>query len=291
LGLAALLGPEARVWDKTIGMEVIRKMLTRRLSLYLILTILVVALLLALGCSASGEDSNDITGSGVLETRQFDYADFTQLALSQGFQANVNQADSFSVSLTMDDNMYDYLDMKQTEGKLYIRLEGGSYREYTAKVNITMPELRGLELSASSAAVVTDFLIEGPLDLDAQASSTIMFSDVQAASVRCRASSSSMVFGRIDMDDGDFTVVASSALQLEGSAESVSLDVTSSSSVNLAKFDVVDMSIELSAASSGIVNVSGRLDLGVHAVSYLQYFGDPIIGDYDVSTGSRVERG
>jgi len=266
-------------------------MLTRRLSLYLTLTILVAALLLALGCSASGEDRDDITGSGVLETRQFDYADFTQLALSQGFQANVNQADSFSVSLTMDDNMYDYLDMKQTEGKLYINLEGGSYRDYTAKVNISMPELRGLELSASSAAVLTDFLIEGPLDLEAEASSTIVFSNVQAASVRCRASSSSMVFGRVDMDDGNFSVVASSAVQLEGSAESVSLDVTSSSAANLAKFDVVDMSIELSAGSSGTVNVSGRLDLSVHAVSYLQYFGDPIIGDYDVSTGSRVERG
>jgi Putative auto-transporter adhesin, head GIN domain len=256
---------------------------------YLILTILVGVLLFVLGCSASGD--NDITGSGVLETRKVEYADFTQLALSQGFQAYITQADSFSVGLTMDDNMYDYLDIKQMEGKLYIGLKGGSYRDFTAKVNITMPELDSLELTAASTAELTDFRMEDPLGLELRASSIVVFSNVQAGSVQCMASGSSIVFGRIEMEDASFEIVASSTAQLQGSAKTMSLDVISASVANLAEFDVVDMNIEVTAASRGTVNVSGTLDLGVHSNSYLKYLGSPDIGEHDVTGGSVVEKG
>ena len=259
---------------------------------YLILTILAGALLFVLGCTTSGgNNSNDITGSGVLETRKVEYADFTGLSLSQGFQAYITQADSFSVGLTMDDNMYDYLDIEQTEDKLHINLKGGSYRDFTAKVNITMPELHSLELTAAATAELTDFRVEDPLELDLSASSIVVFSNVRAGSVHCLASSSSILFGRIEMDDASFEIVASSTIQLQGSANTMSLDVISASVANLAELEVVDMNIEVTAASRGTVNVSGTLDLGVHSNSYLNYLGSPDLGNYDVTGGSVVEKG
>ena len=265
-------------------------MLLKRLTHYSILALSVVLLTFIIGCDTYYND-NDITGSGNLETRQMDYTDFSNIVLSQGFDAIISQDDSFSVETTLDDNLYDYLDIQQLGDTLQIGFQSGSYRNYTAKVAITIPELNSLKLSSAARAEIVDFDTIDSLNLEASSASQITIADLEISNLQCQVSSASRVFGSVNIQNGNFLVSSASKIQLEGSAEVLSLDVSSASAINLANLDVVDMDIEISGASNGTINVSGTLDLGVHAASHLTYRGDPIIGSYNVSGGSSVDHG
>jgi hypothetical protein len=276
---------------KQKNIKEIRKMLVKRFSNYLILAIIVGLMMLVMGCVVGNGNNNDITGSGNLESRDMNYTDFSKIVLSQGFVANISQNDTFSINITMDDNLYDHLDARQLGDTLHLGLRGGSYRDYTAKVAISMPELNDLELSSASRAEIIGFGSIDSLDLTASSASQIILTDLEISNLKCLISSASRVFGSVNIQDGDFLVSSASIIQLEGSAKILSLDVSSASVINLANLDVVDMDITLTSASNATINVSGILNLGVHASSYLMYLGDPTIGNYDVSGSSEVDHG
>jgi hypothetical protein len=187
--------------------------------------------------------------------------------------------------------LYDYLDIRQLGDTLQISFQSGSYRNYTANVAITIPELNSLKLSSAARAEIIGFGSMDSLDLEASSASQITITDLEIRNLQCQVSSASKLFGNVDIQDGNFLVSSASKIQLEGSAKVLSLDVSSASAINLANFDVVDMDIEISGASNGTINVSGTLDLGVHAASNLTYLGDPTIRGYSVSGGSSVDRG
>lgn len=246
-------------------------MLLNRLTHFIIIAIILGLIVSITGCATANGNNNDITGSGSLETRTMNYAGFSEIVLSQGFDASISQDDSFSVETTLDDNLYNYLDIEQNNDTLHIGFKSGSFREYTAKVIISMPELNSLELSSAARAEIIDFDPMDSLDLE--------------------ASSASRVFGKVNIQNGNFLVSSASKIQLEGSAEVLTLNVSSASAIYLDNFDVVDMDIELSGASYGIINVNGILNLGVHASSHLTYLGDPTITSYNVSGLSSVDHG
>ena len=79
-------------------------MLEKRILLSTILIIVISTLLITSGCAI-------ITGSGDLATREFEYFDFTKVEIGYAFEAEISQDDSFMVKVTLDDNLYEYLDI------------------------------------------------------------------------------------------------------------------------------------------------------------------------------------
>ena len=64
------------------------------------------------GCS--GGCPAGIRGSGNLETTEMDFGNFTELDVSHAFDVEVTSGDSYQVSITVDDNLWDYVDVHQT---------------------------------------------------------------------------------------------------------------------------------------------------------------------------------
>ncbi len=48
-------------------------------------------------------------GSGNIETREFDFSDFTEVEIGSAFNFEINRSDSYGISVTMDDNMFDHM--------------------------------------------------------------------------------------------------------------------------------------------------------------------------------------
>ncbi|MHA2069446.1 MAG: GIN domain-containing protein, partial [Candidatus Thorarchaeota archaeon] len=149
-------------------------------------TLVICLLVLAAGCitirSTIGSGPA-VTGSGTLETRDMEYSDFTKIEVAYAFQVDITEADSFSVSITLNDNLFEYLDIaiRGDRDTLYIGLEPGhSYRNITHRATITMPNLRGLELSMASRADVEGFSSADPLQIEASAASRVTMGDVEA---------------------------------------------------------------------------------------------------------------
>ena len=98
--------------------------------------------------------------SGKLQTQQKNLSDFTIINIQSGFQAQISQGDSYSVSITADNNVINRIDVSQTGNTLTIGLQLASiFNIGTLKAQITMPDLQEIHLSGGANANVAGFVM------------------------------------------------------------------------------------------------------------------------------------
>lgn len=195
-------------------------------------------------------------------TQNFNVANFDALELSNTFDVTVTRSSSYSVKVTAPDEVMDYVIARVDGGTLELYLKNfpqNLRRRYDndgfdLKAEITMPELRGLEMSGATKFRTSDtFDIGGrEFDLDVSGASKVERLSVKAGSIECEVSGASSV----NMD-GKF-----------GKAE---LDFSGASNSNF-KLDADDLDLEISGASnldldgtfgSMIVDASGAVNASV----------------------------
>ena len=257
-----------------------------------ILIVSMCLLLSATGCIGTWVGSGPaIDGASTLETREMDFSDFNMVKAGYAFQVDITRANSFSVSITMNDNLFDYLVIEQSGDTLNIGLEPNhSYRNIQHRATITMPELRGLELSGASKGDVSGFSSTDSLQLEASGASFLDINDVKAGDTEFTISGASKAYGSIEIANGTFRISGASNVSLEGTAGDVVLEVSGASSVNLGDFTVADASVGASGASSVTVSASGTLDVDVSGASRLYYTGSGTLGSVAVSGASTIKQ-
>jgi len=212
-----------------------------------------------------------LTGSGNLQTKEYTFRDFTSVEISSAFEFHISQASSYKVSITADDNVLEKLEIIKEGNTLKIALKPmvilGSV---TLEAEVTMPQLHGLAVSGASCGTVSDFYSAENLDLN--------------------VSGASKVTGDITAGDADFTVRGASTVQLEGSANDIVANVSGGSRFKLGGFIVNNASVTFSGASTGTVNVSGKLDANLSSASKLSYLGEPTIGNINISGASSFKK-
>lgn len=212
-----------------------------------------------------------VTGSGVLDTRQFDYSDFTRIEVHNGFQVDLTQSDTFSIEITSDDNVWEYLNVTKSGSTLLIWLwADNSYLNTTQEARITMPNLYGIELSGGSQATINGFSSSHDLSIN--------------------LSGGSRVVGDIIAADADFDLSGGSRVNLEGTADNLDVNGSGASHLDLENFSVDNADINLSGGSSATVNVDGTLDVNLSGGSHVTYVGNPTLGDRDLSGGSELRK-
>ena len=75
---------------------------------------------------------------------------------------------------------------------------------------------------------------------------------------------------------------------MQGSASDIVIEGSGASRVELADFPLNNADINLSGASTGTVNLKGRLDAELSGASKLRYIGEPTMGNINTSGGSTI---
>ncbi len=231
-----------------------------------------------------------VTGSGNLDTREFNFSDFSRVEVGSAFEVKVVQSDSYSVSVTADDNLLDYVLVSKQGTTLKIYLKTAHYIATTTRAEITMPQLRGLELSGATRGTVSGFSSTENVDIEVSGASSLDMVDMSTGDIDFRISGASRVTGDITARDADFEVSGASTVQLEGSAADTVIEASGASRAELAGFTVNNADVRLSGASSGTVNLEGRLDADLSGASTLSYIGEPIMGNINTSGASTLRR-
>jgi hypothetical protein len=211
-----------------------------------------------------------LIGSGNLETEEYAFANFTRVEISSAFEFEIKQSGSYSINVTADDNVIDRVQISQDGQTLKIRVGGvpTSFRSVTLKALVTMPQLGGLTVSGASRGIVSNF------------------NCTEAVSIA--VSGASRVTGDITAGDIGFDVSGASTVQLEGSADDMIAIVSGASRFNVGDFTVNNADVNISGASTGTINLDGRLDANVSGASTLLYIGDPVMGTMNVSGASSL---
>ncbi len=95
-------------------------------------------------------------GSGGTITEEKDVADFTSVKVEGTFEVEITRSDSFSITISADENFYDYVAVSKEGETLRIYLNPRhtftdfTLQARTLEAKITMPALYGLQLSGAS---------------------------------------------------------------------------------------------------------------------------------------------
>lgn len=211
-----------------------------------------------------------VTGSGKLVTLEQPNQGFSRVEFSHAFQADVTQGESYSIVITVDDNLERYLQVSQTGDTLKIGFQPGllSLRNATMRARLTMPELTGIVGSGATQIRIDGF--ESSKDL------------------RVEVSGASTLRGNIDAGNLRAEVSGASRLELTGQGQDGRINVSGASQANLANFRMQNVDAQASGASRAEVYASGRLDAEASGASTVLYSGDPTLGRTNTSGASTI---
>ncbi|MBN1643876.1 MAG: DUF2807 domain-containing protein [Dehalococcoidales bacterium] len=249
-------------------------------------TVLMLVMIISLtGCS--GTIGSPVTGSGTIETRTLDYADFTRLEIDNAFEAEITRADSFALSITTNTNIFDYLDIRKSGSTLHIGLQRNhTYINTTQKAVITMPDLLSLVVSGASKTQITGFSSTSTTVFEVSGASRLELTDIKTGNCHIEVSGASRMSGNLTIADGNFNISGASTIELTGTAESITADISGASGGKLELLPMVNGNFRVSGASNATIAVSGRLDANVSGASRMYYSGNPTLRNISVTSAS-----
>ncbi len=212
-------------------------------------------------------------GSGNTVTNEYDITGFTRVEVGSMFQVEIVQAESYSVSVTVDDNIERYLDVARSGDTLRIRLEPHlrlGFGNMTLKARIALPALEGLDLSGATTATLSGFSSDRALDVE--------------------VSGASILRGDIAAGDVWLDISGASTVRLDGRVADLDVEISGASTADLENVAALDVRVEASGASRAIVNVNGRLNAEASGASNVSYVGEPTSVKMDASGASSIDR-
>ena len=212
-----------------------------------------------------------VFGSGDPETRTFDYTDFTKIEAHNGFHVEITESSSYSIEVTTDDNVWEYLDVSKKGDTLVIEFEWNwSYTNVIKEAVITMPDIEAIQMSGGSQGDIEGF------------NSSNDFS--------AKLSGGSRLEGVITAGDTDLNLSGGSRVTLSGSGDNLEIDSSGGSRVNLEDFPVNNADINISGGGFTDIHMDGFLDANLSGGSRVVYSGNLELGDLDLSGGSTVSK-
>ena len=220
-----------------------------------------------------------------------DLSGFTSIEAGSAFEVEITQADSHSLTITADDNLFEYIEVSKVGQTLKIGLKPDSHvSSATLIAEIAMPALYGVYLSGATRSTAQGFSSSHDFILDLSGASTLNTRDMAVGDAEFDMSGANRLTGDLTAGDAEFNVSGASTVQLQGSASDIVLEGSGASRVELAGFRVSNADVRLSGASQATVNLDGRLDADLSGASHLEYIGEPTMGVIATSGGSTLER-
>jgi hypothetical protein len=231
--------------------------------------------------------------NGPITTQTYDFTGFTGVDAGSALQLEVTAGDTYSVTITAGQNLFDHIRVVKSGSILKIYTEGWSinwwWGNYTPKVTITMPVLETIYISGAADGTVTGFKSDKDLSLKASGASKLNL-DMDTGFFTADISGASNVNGRLNASSSDITISGASDINLSGSGGNIKLSGSGASTASLRYFTVDDADVELSGASNGSVDVSGRLDVDLSGASDLNYYGNPTMGNIRTTGASDLNK-
>ncbi len=239
------------------------KILNQRIMALLVIMLVLAGLL-------SGCFPVRVTGSGNIISRTFSFVDFTKARISYGFTAEVKAASTYGVTVTADDNIFEYIQVDKDGDTISIGIKPGSYEQSHLQATILMPALRGIELSDGGRTDISGFSSSNDLSIKLSDGTDL---------------SGSLTAGNVDINLTD-----GSRVDLDGSANSIEVTSHDGSRANLENFTVVNADLNIGDGGTLAINITGTLNADLSAGSRVTYTGNPVLGTIKISSGATLSK-
>jgi hypothetical protein len=232
----------------------------------LISLFLLIIMLLAPGCKPV---SSSINGSGKIVDRDVDIDNFTNINAKGVYQLVVQQGKSFKVTVSLDDNLFNRIQLSMERKTLRLVVQApATFFPTSLKVTVTMPQLLGLNLSGGASANISGF--KSPDDF------TLFLS------------AKGLLEGSIIAKDLIFNLSQGARVVLSGSGLKLELNSVDGSLLDMSKLDLMRAEVKLDEASEAVINVTGQIDVDLKNKSKLYFSGNPVFTNTSITGGSTM---
>ena len=129
---------------------------------------LAVVLVMSAGCEGDGPIRIGVSEEVITEKKEF--TGFTSVDAGSAFEVEITRSDSFSVVISAEESLFDYVEVTKTGNELKIYLNPRHiFTDFTIgaktlKAEITMPAIDELRLSGASRGTITGFRSSNDFD-------------------------------------------------------------------------------------------------------------------------------
>lgn len=191
-------------------------------------------------------------GNTSIETKQYDFKDFTSISAVNGFGIHITKGDEYSVNVTTSPNKQERVEISNIDGTLVINIKpgGNTFLPSPLKVEITMPDLEYIELSDGASATVYDFNLSHNFAAH---------------------------------------LTGGSSLTMTGQALNLTINGQGGAIANLSEFPVNNVYVDLNGGSQCTVNTNGKIAGTINGGAKLSYIGNPTLEELEVSGGAIMQ--
>jgi hypothetical protein len=233
-----------------------------------------------------------VTGSGNLVTREPSLSGFSAVQVEGGFRVNVTYSSSYSINVTADDNVIDYVLVEKTDETIRIGLRSGSYTQVTLRASIAMPTVTGVTLSGGTTGSLSGFSGQNSTTVSLSGGSTLGIHQLSVSECNFDLSGGSRVDGAISgVSDARFDMTGGSTATLEGDATNMIINSSAGSSLNLFTLSAHNANVTISDGGTARLRLDGVLNANLSDGSRILYIGHPTMGNIVLSDGSTIGEG
>ena len=229
---------------------------------------LIVAILTLVMMSCSKER---IKPSSTITSEHRNVSDFHQVIVSGAIEADVIfSSTEEKVVVEANSNIHAYIRTEVLAGVLYIHVKENIQfkKEPTIRVHITALSLDGIQVSGASNFAILNNLVSPILNVEITGASTIS--------------------GSVIVEDCSIKLSGASNGNLHGNTSNAKMNISGASSIRGTGFSIDDLQINLSGASNAKLQVNDSIDVTASGASTLEYTGNAVITNSDLSGSSSV---
>lgn len=209
-----------------------------------------------------------VRGSGDVESRDFDVSDFNGIDISGNYEVIWQQGTSYSLTIEMQENLFDYLDVTVRGNTLRIN-SSRSFNTTNAtrpRVYIESPTLDSAHFSGAINANNWDRIQGNTFSLETAGAVNITL-DVQ-------------------VDTFEISVSGAGDLTLSGVAIVTDINIAGASDISASSLQTEETSISIAGAGNVDIAVSNDLTVHLTGAGRVRYIGDPTVVSTILGPGS-----
>jgi len=227
--------------------------------------VLVGVVVLLVGCTRG------VRGTGAMVARDFEIEDFTALDIRGGYHVTWRQSDNVSVTVEMQENLFDYLQVSVEGNTLSVNSTRNFHTSSRNRpqIYIYTPYLEMVSFYGAINAENWDIVSGESFSINGYGATNVNIS---------------LAVETLEIDlsgAGDFT--------LSGTAETANIITAGAANVSATHLQTRDASIRLSGAGNIDIAASDHLSVDVSGAGQVRYTGNPTI-DRNISGLGRLEQ-
>lgn len=210
-----------------------------------------------------------VSGNGNSIKKDISITEFSALDVNGAFQIMVRQGTGVGLSVEMDENLFEYLDVEQRGHVLNIETERVIRKSEVQKIYLTVTDLEDIEVNGAN-----EFETRGGLN---------------GQSLNVQANGASQL--KIEFTGGELNIEANggSAIELRGEVNLFEIVVNGAAKVKASEMRADQVEVRVSGAAKSEVWAVNSLNVSASGASEVKYKGEPQINK-ETSGASNISR-